>query len=94
MAHEGHGSNHNSFREWNLQRTRNAEMQGIETPIFAHLELSAVRRPLKKAKKNRASQSGGDRKARGIFELSTTVGLRRTSNLELYREPDPKSLMG
>src|SRR4029077_1751376 len=30
-------------------------------------------------KKNRASQSGGDRKARGIFELSTTVGLRRTS---------------
>ena len=32
-------------------------------------------------KKNRASQSGGDRKARGIFELSTTVGLRRTSSL-------------
>jgi hypothetical protein len=32
-----------------------------------------------KPKKNRASQSGGDRKARGIFELSTTVGLRRTS---------------
>ena len=46
------------------------------------------------SKKNRASQSGGDRKARGIFELSTIVGLRRTSNLELYREPDPKSLMG
>src|SRR3954447_11589212 len=32
-----------------------------------------------KYKKNRASQSGGDRRARGIFELSTTVGLRRTS---------------
>ena len=30
-------------------------------------------------KKNRASQSGGDRRARGIFEISTTVGLRRTS---------------
>src|SRR5947207_14471439 len=33
----------------------------------------------RKRQKNRASQSGGDRKARGIFELSTTVGLRRTS---------------
>src|SRR5581483_1065627 len=32
-----------------------------------------------RSKKNRASQSGGDRRARGIFELSTTVGLRRTS---------------
>src|SRR6267378_2358987 len=36
-------------------------------------------------KKNRASQSGGDRRARGIFELSTTVGLRRTSVLVCTR---------
>jgi hypothetical protein len=39
----------------------------------------------KKYKKNRASQSGGDQKARGIFELSTTVGLRRTSEPDVYR---------
>src|ERR1700743_3696758 len=30
-------------------------------------------------KKNRASQSGGDRRARGIFEFSTRVGYRSTS---------------
>ena len=44
----------------------------------SHLPSRAARRSLV-YKKNRASQSGGDRRARGIFELSTNVGLRRTS---------------
>ena len=55
--------------------------------FYPHLENSKIGMmefhfsliPHSNLKKNRASQSGGDRKARGIFELSTSVGLRRTS---------------
>src|ERR1041385_6641771 len=45
--------------------------------IRVHLCSSVVKNA--RYRKNRARQSGGDRKARGIFELSTNVGLRRTS---------------